>query len=197
MTDHYYVQQPHSPSVRQLIRYRLAEGELVFVTDRGVFSRRRVDFGSDLLIRSLPPLTGDLLDLGCGYGAIGIALAKLNAAARVTLVDVNRRALTLARENIRRNGIANARVVESDGFAQLKGQFSAIVTNPPLRAGKRLVYSLFEQSVEHLSRGGALFVVVQKKQGAKSARVKLAALCGNCSVLARSGGYHVLRAQRV
>lgn len=196
MTDHYFANNPRTPGKRQVIRFQVGKVELEFITDRGVFSRQRVDYGSDLLIRSLPPLSGRVLDLGCGYGAIGIALASLNPSVRVTLADVNRRALALARENLAANGVEAGQVVESDGFANLEGQFSAIVTNPPIRAGKELVYRLFEQSFNHLAPGGWLYVVIQKKQGAKSARDRLKSLFGNCTVLARSGGFHVLAAQK-
>jgi 16S rRNA (guanine1207-N2)-methyltransferase len=191
--SHYYTPDPDLPHETTVLEYTVGGRCLRFLTDAGVFSRHKVDYGSNVLIRSLPPLTGKVLDLGCGYGPIGISLAVLNPQAQVTMVDVNRRAVALAQENIRANGIANARALESDGFSRAPGPFQAIVSNPPIRAGKKVIYPLFEESLHHLVPGGALYLVIQKKQGAASALAKLEEIFGNCTVVEKSGGYWVLK----
>jgi len=191
--EHYYTENPNVPHLTQKIYYTIKDIKLEFITDTGVFSKNRVDFGSDVLIRSLPAIEGQVLDLGCGYGPIGISIAKLNPSATVTMVDVNKRAVELANQNIANNGIINAKAIHSDGFAAISScSYNAIVTNPPVRAGKKVIYDLFEKSIEHLYEGGAFYVVIQKKQGAKSAMDKLQSVYGNCKAIEKKGGYWVL-----
>jgi len=200
---HYYTKKPRSESRRETIVYspgRHSGVTLRFITDSGVFSKSRVDFGSDLLVRSLPPLKGRVLDLGCGYGVLGISLAALNPGAEVWFTDINERALALCRENFGLNlnvmdNAGGARFIPSDDLAALGCDgFSAIVTNPPIRAGKKTVYGMFADAFDRLADGGALYLVIQKKQGMESASRELERLFGNCSDLERKSGYHVLRA---
>ena len=193
---HYFDPAPPLPHEISSFRYEVKGIQLSFTTDAGVFSRHRVDFGSDLLIRALPSLAGSILDLGCGYGPIGISLAALNPGIEVTMADINRRAVALARENIRANRIKNAQALESDGFAKITGSFSTIVSNPPIRTGKKVIYPLFEQSIDFLETGGSLWLVIQKKQGAPSAVAKLEAIFTNCSVEEKAGGYWLLRSEK-
>ena len=191
--EHYYTENPNAPHSSRIIYYTINDIKLEFITDTGVFSKNRIDFGSDVLIRSLPDIAGQVLDLGCGYGPIGISIAKLNPTATVTMVDINKRAVELANQNIVKNGINNAKVIHSDGFAAISNcSYNVIVTNPPIRAGKKIIYDLFEKSFEHLSEGGAFYVVIQKKQGAKSAMSKLQSIYGNCKAIEKKGGYWVL-----
>lgn len=191
--EHYYSSKPTTPHDIHNIDYIIGNHRLEFTTDSGVFSKERVDFGTSLLINSIPSLEGSVLDLGCGYGPIGISLAFLNNNASVHMVDINQRAVALAQDNIAKNNIANATVYVSNGFSNVSGEFDAIVTNPPIRAGKKLIYSLFEQSMDYLNTGGALYIVIQKKQGAPSAIKKLEQIFGNCHTLARKKGYLVLK----
>lgn len=191
--NHYYTPDPNLPHETCIVQYRIENRVLKFTTDAGVFSRQKVDYGSNLLIKTLPPMEGEVLDLGCGYGPIGISLAVLNPQTRVTMVDINKRAVALTRENIHINGIQNALVLESDGFAQVSGQYNNIVCNPPIRAGKDVIYPLFEQSIIFLKPGGSLWLVIQKKQGAASAMAKLKSVFCNCVPMEKSGGYWVLK----
>ena len=200
---HYYSRNPSSESRRDVIIYELNRSKLEFYTDSGVFSKRRVDFGTDLLIRSLPPLSGKILDLGCGYGVAGISAALLNPGADVWFIDVNERAIGLCRENYARlaaglkTGTDN-RFLCSDGFTEYGGSsFDAIMTNPPVRTGKTNVFRLYAEAYGRLRVGGAFFVVIQKKQGMESTRAELLRLYGNCADIARKSGYHVLQATRV
>lgn len=198
MSDHYYSRRPEAAHDRKVVETTLRGKPFRFVTDAGVFSREGVDFGSRLLIEHVQlPDDARVLDMGCGWGPIGIALSFAVPRGKVTLADVNARALALARENARLNGAGGIDVVESDLFAGLAGQtFTHIVTNPPIRAGKQTVHGLFEQAVAHLPAGGELWVVIQKKQGAPSAKRKLESLFTEVREAARAKGYHVYQAIR-
>jgi len=191
--EHYYTQKPQSSHNIKNITFLINGIKLEFYTDAGVFSKTKVDYGSEILIQSLPELSGRVLDLGCGYGAIGISLAKLNTKAQIAMADINERAVELAVRNIERNQIKNAYAFVSNGFKNIHDQFNAIVCNPPIRAGKKVIYTLFEQSKDFLVPGGCLFIVIQKRQGAKSALEKLISIFGNCEVINKKGGYWILK----
>ena len=163
--EHYYTQNPQTPHNIKSISFNIKDMELEFYTDTSVFSKEKVDYGSKLLILSLPALSGEILDLGCGYGPIGISIARLNTKAQVTMVDINERAVELAVRNLERNQIKNAVALVSDGFQQINNQFNAIVTNPPIRAGKKVIYALFEQSKDFFFLAAAC-TWLYKKQGA-------------------------------
>ncbi|HZJ57553.1 MAG TPA: class I SAM-dependent methyltransferase [Clostridia bacterium] len=195
--DHYYSENPRVQHDIGRIEYSLGNIELSFITDAGVFSKDRVDYGTHILLRSLPPLVGKILDLGCGYGPIGITLARLNQNSEITMVDINQRAVDLAKINVEQNGITNAGVLKSDGFENLDESFNAIISNPPIRTGKKVIYSLFEESGKYLQDGGSIYLVIQKKQGAKSAMEKLDQIYGNCSAINKKGGYWVLHSVKV
>ncbi|WJQ01879.1 class I SAM-dependent methyltransferase [Geobacillus stearothermophilus] len=199
MSEHYYSVNPTSERNPQTWTFTLRGHEFRFTTDSGVFSKRGVDFGTQLLIETFeePEVAGDLLDVGCGYGPIGLALAKSFPNRLVQMIDVNERALELARENKRANHIDNVRIYQSDLFSEVGEQrFAAVVTNPPIRAGKRVVHAIFEQSRDHLLDGGELWVVIQKKQGAPSALKKLKELFPFVEVASKKKGYYIIKAKK-
>ncbi|HQA58093.1 MAG TPA: class I SAM-dependent methyltransferase [Acetivibrio sp.] len=191
--NHYYTQNPDTPHDIGIIEYEVKGIKLQLTTDSGVFSKKKVDYGSNLLINSLPPASGNVLDIGCGYGVIGISLAKLNPGSYVTMIDINERAVDLAEKNIKLNKVTNAKAMQSDGFSIVTDKFDMIVSNPPIRAGKKVIYPIFENSINYLNPGGAIFIVIQKKQGANSAFSKLEEIYGNCDVINKSGGYWIIR----
>lgn len=197
MTEHYFSQQPQSQSSPKTWNYELRNKMYTFTSDVGVFSKSEVDFGSKLLTNQFiePSISGNFLDLGCGYGPIGIAIAESYPERQVFMVDVNERALQLAAKNAQQNNINNVKLLQSDRLASLEGhKFASILTNPPIRAGKDVVHAMFEESAHALCDGGELWVVIQKKQGAPSAQKKLASLFKEVELVARSKGYHILRA---
>lgn len=142
---------------------------LTFNTDNGVFSKGELDYGTYLLLKNVKDLvSGDILDLGCGYGAIGLILSKYLNNSNITMIDVNKRALHLTKMNIKENNLSNINVVESDGYSNIETKFDYIVTNPPIRVGKTKLYDLIISSKSHLNENGIIYLVIRKEQGAKS-----------------------------
>lgn len=197
MNDHYYTAAPQSGHRYAACVYSYRGTELTFTTDAGVFSRGEVDFGTDVLLRALPdPLTGDILDVGCGWGAIGVTVGKKYPACRVTMTDVNERAAELALANAKSNGV-DARVLTGDSLMPVGDRrFDWILTNPPIRAGKQVIYGIFAAAKEHLTPGGEMYLVIRRQQGADSAVKYLKSLFGDVQTIEKSGGFHVIRCRR-
>lgn len=165
-----------------------------FLTDNGVFSKDKLDFGTRLLLETIPisKMSGDVLDVGCGYGPIGIYIRK-NCNVNVTMCDVNKRALHLAEMNCKENHVSDIRILESDGYSAFSNgeQFDTIITNPPIRAGKKVVYEIVLGSRNYLKQSGRLFLVIRKEQGAKSLIRDLEEFY-HVEVLERSKGFFIL-----
>ncbi len=195
MNDQYYTREPASASRPVFCDFTYRGRALRFETDAGVFSKGELDTGTRLLLDALPErMTGRLLDLGCGWGPIGISLKVTFPEAEVTMADVNLRALALSRSNAAMNG-AGVECVESDGFSALAGRrWNAVITNPPIRAGKQVIYRMFADAAAALNPGGALYLVIRKQQGADSCERYLKTLFPAVERLERSGGFRVLRA---
>ena len=157
--EHYYTAEPASEHRVTRVSAVLRGQALSFVTDSGVFSREAVDFGTRLMVEALPPLSGRVLDLGCGWGALSLPLAIAYPGLSLTCVDINRRALALCQENAASLGV-KADILESDGFSAVTGVFDAILTNPPMRAGMAGYYPWFAQSFHHLAPNGLFACVV-------------------------------------
>ncbi|MHC0039215.1 class I SAM-dependent methyltransferase [Pseudoneobacillus sp. C159] len=199
MTNHYYSREQNVESAPRFIDFTLRKHLLKFKTDNGVFSKGEVDFGSRELVEAFefPSINGDLLDVGCGYGPIGLSLAKEAQNRVVHMVDVNERALSLASENAQANQIHNVVIYESDCLNSVQRRdFAAILTNPPIRAGKKVVHAILEQSFDHLQTGGQLWVVIQKKQGAPSAIDKLKEIFAEVEVVDKKKGYFIIKATK-
>lgn len=192
MSEHYYTSAPTSASHIRTFSYVYRGAEVLFETDNGVFSKTEVDAGSRVLIEALPDeLQGRLLDIGCGWGAMGVSLGKRYPGLEITMGDVNERALELCRKNAAKNGV-KARIVISDACEQAEGKYDVIITNPPIRAGKQVIYRFFAQAAQHLARAGKLYIVIRKQQGAPSAKNYLETLFEEVNVIERSMGYWVL-----
>lgn len=199
MTEHYYSTNPGVESNRQEFSYTLRGNTFTFISDSGVFSKKEVDFGSRLLIEAFQPpaVEGDILDMGCGYGPIGISIAASEKDRKVCLVDINERAIELAKENAHSNKISNLEIYQSDLFSKVKGTYAAILTNPPIRAGKKVVHTIFEDAFDYLKDSGELWVVIQKKQGAPSALEKLKSLFKEVDVVEKKKGYYIIKGKKV
>lgn len=196
MTEHYYTARPETAHEEAEFTAELRGMPFRFVTDAAVFSRNRVDFGSALLIEAMQLDSADtVLDVGCGYGPIGMSAARLVPEGRVYMVDVNERAVDLARRNLEHNGITNAEVRVSDALESVQGiAFDKVLTNPPIRAGKAVIYRIVDEAYDALKPGGSLWLVIQTKQGAPSMKKKLSERFGNVEDVEREAGYHVFKA---
>ena len=196
MTEYYYTNNPTSEHEERSFRAVFAGRVLAFDTDAGVFSKQHVDPGSELLCKALPDTLGTrVLDMGCGWGAMTIMTLARFPKAEITMADVNERALALAVSNVEKNHM-QATAILSDGFEKIEGEFDAVITNPPIRAGKAVIYKMFEDAKEHLVSGGALYLVIRKQQGAPSALKFLKELYGKAEVIERDGGYWIIECMK-
>lgn len=193
---HYFTDNRNLTSNRKEHSFRFLGDLYHFVTDRGVFSFTQVDYGSQVLLETcVDQVKGTILDLGCGYGVLGIILGR-HTKTHVDMVDVNARAIELCQINIEQNGV-DACAFVSDGFSQIDRVYDTIVTNPPIRTGKKVIYKMFEDSFQHLVDKGSLWVVIRKQQGAQSAVAKLEEIFGNCTIVNRDAGYWILKSEKL
>lgn len=195
MTKMYYAENPDSAHDIHELKVTLLGQSFTFLTDSGVFSKKMVDYGSQVLLNTLNFEKGKtLLDLGCGYGPLGISLAKVQGV-KPTMVDINNRAIDLAKQNAQKNGV-EADIFQSDIYEKVNGTFDYIISNPPIRAGKQVVHTIISESINYLKVGGNLTIVIQKKQGAPSAKAKMEEVFGNVEILKRDKGYYILRSEK-
>lgn len=192
---HYYTNNVDLKSEETIIRFYYRNHELFFISDFGVFSKDKVDYGSRVLLDSinLDKKHRSLLDVGCGYGTLGISLKKEYPWLDVEMIDVNERSVHLANLSIKKNLVKDIKAYKSYIYENVVGTFDVIVSNPPIRAGKKVVFDILEGASEHLNINGELIVVIQKKQGAPSAKKKMEDVFGNCEVMKRDKGYFVLK----
>lgn len=199
MTDHYYSSMPASGHQAIEFEVKLRGITLKLHSDSGVFSKNRVDTGTRLLVESLrlEPGWRKVLDLGCGYGPIGLTVARLLPQTVVYMSDVNERAVALAQTNAALNGITNVVFRVGEGLTPFVGeQFDLIVTNPPIRTGKQVIYGMIDDAFPRLNPGGWFVAVVATKQGAKSYERKVAEVFGNMTEWEKGSGYRVIAGQK-
>ena len=193
MNDHYYSADPNSEHKYQTAEWTYRGHALRFTTDAGVFSKGEVDYGTATLLKALPEeMNGRILDLGCGWGAVGVSLGRAYPDCDIVMSDVNRRALELSEKNAKANGVS-VQIVESDGLENVPGSFDYIITNPPIRAGKQVIYKMFSDSAEKLTENGQLYLVIRKQQGAESALKYLKTIFIEVDTIEKSGGFWVIR----
>ena len=169
-----------------------------FFTDNGVFSKDGLDFGSRLLLETIPleEVGGKVLDMGCGYGVFGITLNKILSCS-VDMVDVNLRALHLSEINAKENQCSNVRIFESFTYSNIDSKYTSIVTNPPIRAGKKVVFEILEKAKDYLNDSGEIWVVIRKNHGADSAKKKLIEVYGNCDCMKKDKGFYILKSTKI
>ena len=193
MGEHYYTENPTSESRPAEAVFAYRGHELQLTTDSGVFSRGELDAGTRILLAALPEaLPGSILDLGCGWGPVGISVGLENPDSDITFSDINLRALELAKKNAEKYGIRGT-FIHSDGFASIDGVFDSVITNPPIRAGKQVIYRMFADAATHLAPEGSLYLVIRKQQGAESALKYLKTIFGQVETVEKSGGFWVIR----
>lgn len=193
MADHYYTSRPESSHDLREIRATLRGYEYRFQTDAGVFSKEHIDRGTRLLLEALKlESVQSMLDLGCGYGPVGIIVAKEAPNARVAMVDPNERAVELSRSNARLNQV-EVDVRQGEGCRPFAGEsFDLIATNPPIRAGKRVVFDLVDQAYDALKPGGKFYAVIRTQQGAASLARWIEEVFGAVQEPEKGGGFRVL-----
>ncbi|MBA2796494.1 class I SAM-dependent methyltransferase [Streptococcus porcinus] len=192
MSKMYYDENPDSQHDIHKLGVKLLGQEFTFFSDSGVFSKKMIDFGSQVLLNSLSFGKGEsLLDVGCGYGPLGITLAKAQGVS-ATLIDINNRAIELAKKNATYNEV-EVTVYQSNIYENVTGQFNHIISNPPIRAGKKVVHEIIEKAFDFLHSNGDLTIVIQKKQGAPSAKEKMESIFGNVEIVKKVKGYYILR----
>lgn len=195
MTKMYFAENPDAEHDIHELNVQLLGQNMTFLTDAGVFSKKMIDYGSQTLLKCLDfHKQESVLDVGCGYGTLGLTLVKAKEV-KATLVDINQRALDLARQNANRNQVL-ATIFQSNIYQNVEGRFHHIISNPPIRAGKQIVHEVIAGSHAHLLYGGDLTIVIQKKQGAPSAKAKMEEVFGNCEILKKDKGYYILRSKK-
>ena len=195
MAKMYFAENPDAEHDIHELKVQLLGQKMTFLTDAGVFSKKMIDYGSQALLKCLDfHKQESVLDVGCGYGTLGLTLVKAKEI-EATLVDINQRALDLARQNAERNQVL-ATIFQSNIYQNVEGRFHHIISNPPIRAGKQIVHEVITGSYTHLLDGGDLTIVIQKKQGAPSAKAKMEEVFGNCEILKKDKGYYILRSRK-
>jgi len=198
---HYFDLDPSLASKERNIKYFIDGRVITLVSDNGVFSKDKLDEGSFALLKVLVPLrlSGKILDLGCGYGPLGLTIALTSPEARVDLADINTRALALCEKNAELLGLSpRVTVLQSNIYENLEGKtYDSIVLNPPIRAGKVVTYAMYEGALTHLIDGGSLFIVIRKNQGAPSASKYIESLFGNITLLKKDKGYYIYQAKKM
>jgi 16S rRNA (guanine1207-N2)-methyltransferase len=191
---HYFSEDNNTlKSNPQVIAFSVNNTPLKFKTDNGVFSKNNLDRGTEVLLKYLEvdDSVKTCLDLGCGYGTIGVYINKRYDIS-VDMVDINQRAIDLSINNVELNSV-EANVFKSDGFNNIKSKYDLIITNPPIRTGKELIYKFFEEAVSHLKENGSLILVINKKHGAESAIRFLNTIYPSVEILGRKKGFYVIR----
>lgn len=195
MANQYFENNTNLKSEIRKIQYFFKGTEITFFADNGVFSKNGIDFGSNLLLKTVDlKNVKSVLDVGSGYGTIGLTISKMNPHINVTMIDVNLRAIELTKSAIAYNNISNAQVFESNIYENVVGFFDLIVTNPPIRAGKKVVHGILIDGYNFLNDGGSLWCVIQKKQGAPSAIKALESMYKTVEIVENDKGYWIIRA---
>ncbi len=196
ISEHYFSKKPTSEIVEKVFEIKIDGSKIKFTTVSGVFSFGKPDRASLILLKNFPNFSGDILDLGCGYGLIGITLKVTRPALNVFMSDVNERAIRYARINAKNNN-ATVTIVEGDGLSPWKGRlFDSIVLNPPISAGKKVWVNLIFQAREHLKNEGALVCVGFHNKAGKTVEREMKEIFGNVLTLVKSGGVRVYMSRR-
>jgi 16S rRNA G1207 methylase RsmC len=197
-TDHYFSSKPKSEEKFGVIRANLCGRNFEFLTASSVFSKTKVDLGTHLLIESMVlPEAGCALDIGCGYGVVGIVAATLHPKLKVMMTDINMRAVRLARKNVEANKAFNAEVRYGHLYEPVEGLlFNAILSNPPVSAGMETVRAIVKQAPAVMADNATLQMVIRSKIGAKALPELFCETFGNCQVIARGSGFRVMMGKR-
>lgn len=187
--DHYFINNPNLKSNLKQISLKINNDEFEFITDNGVFSKNAIDFGTKTLLQNLPNLNGKILDFGCGYGVIGIYI-KSKYDCMVDMVDINDRVISLAIKNALLNKV-NVNIFKSNVYENIIDKYNYIVSNPPIRVGKKVLYEILFDAKKHLYPNGELWIVINKNQGAKTVAKDLSKEY-NVKIIEKNKGFYVI-----
>lgn len=194
--QHYFIDKQHVESDFFDFNDQVLGLNLCFRSCDSIFSKNRIDDGSRTLLETIAKkctLSGNCLDLGCGLGVIGISLAK-KFNLNFDMVDINGTAVKLSRQNTITNNVQRqTKVFESDGFSNVSAMYDNIITNPPIKTGKTLLFNLMDGAYHHLNTNGQLILVIRKDHGMESLKKHLIELFGNCEIIERNKGYYILK----
>lgn len=194
--SHYFINDNNLKEEKRIINSNLLDICLSFNTNSGVFSKEKVDYGTRLLLNNIDvvKMHGNVLDLGCGFGVIGITIAKKNKYVNVDMVDVNERAINLAKSNVLLNNV-NVNVFVSDIYSNVNRKYDYIITNPPIRAGKEIVLAMLLGSISYLKEDGTLYFVMRKDHGVKSTIKKLEEIF-KVEIVCRDKGFYIVKCSK-
>ncbi|MDE6284510.1 MAG: methyltransferase [Bacilli bacterium] len=194
--EHYFTNDPYLKSEIRTLNYKRESYSFTFFSDNGVFAKDKIDYGSafllDVFLKNKDKEIKSILDVGCGYGFIGIVLSKI-LDIEVDMIDVNKRALHLAERNSKEMKV-KAQAFLSDGYESVEKEYDVIITNPPIRAGKEVVMRILINAKEHLNQNGTLWFVMRKDHGVKSTIKKLEETY-QTEIIEKSKGFYVVKAQ--
>lgn len=198
--QHYFIDKPHNDSDFFEFKDNVLDMELCFRSCDSIFSKNKIDDGTRSLLNVIHKkcdLYGEGLDLGCGLGVIGITLIK-KFNMNFDMVDINNTAVKLSKENTVKNNVSDrAHVFYSDGFSDVKKEYDFIVTNPPIKTGKQLLFKLMEDSFNHLKTNGKIILVIRKDHGMESLKKYIQSIYGNCEIIDRNKGFYILQAIKI
>ncbi len=193
--NHYFTSNENLKSNIKTLNYNIGDVDFTFMSDNGVFSKNKVDYGTKLLLDTYLSTNAEIsnaLDLGCGYGVIGIVIGKLKNC-KVMLCDINKRSVHLSLENIKLNKV-NGEAIESNCYEKINNKYDLIITNPPIRAGKIVVENILINSKKYLTNNGELWCVIRKDGGAKSF-IKLLEKQYKVEIMNKSKGFYIIKSK--
>jgi 16S rRNA G1207 methylase RsmC len=189
---HYYSENQTSPLRLEKIKSILRNNSFEFYTGSGVFSKKRVDKGTEILVNNcIAKDNWKVLDLGCGYGVVGVVIGKICPKTKILMVDFNRRALKLAKMNLELNNVENAEIRHSNLYSKIDEKFDTIIVNPPITAGRKTCFDIIEGAKGHLEKGGILQMVARHRKGGKILGEKMLDIFGNMNFIAKRAGYRI------
>ncbi|MGI6787502.1 MAG: class I SAM-dependent methyltransferase [Acholeplasmataceae bacterium] len=194
--SHYFTNDNVKSNLRE-IKIDILDTSFYFDVDHGVFSYRGLDFGTKILIENadINPNFKTVIDMGCGYGAIAITLARKYPDKAFFAYDINARAVELTKRNAIKNKV-EVKAFESDLFSNVEVKADIIFSNPPIRAGKEVIFKLYEEANKNLNDNGELWIVIRTKQGAESTKKRLIEIFGNCETIYQKKGYRIYKSTK-
>lgn len=197
--QHYFIDKPHNASDYFMFSEKFLDREYTFKSVDSVFSKNKIDEGTKVLLATVIAnvnLTGDVLDFGCGIGPIGIILKTLFPNINVDMIDVNNTAVELSKENCKTNKTDTNNVFYSNLYGNIDKKYDYIVTNPPIKVGKEILFNVISKGYDHLKQNGEIILVIRKDHGQESMKKHMLSLFGNCEILKRDKGYYIMRSKK-